>query len=401
MTVSEHVAARRERQRVPQDASVAARLGRLREAVRESARARAWLAIAGWWLATRTIVVVTALIVQAVRWPHERWVGPLVDRPLALLTTWDGRWYRMVASRGYLPIPRHQSDTAFFPLYPALLRLLHATGVSLNAAGLILANAALLVALIALYELARCWVDGAAARRAAVYAAVFPVGYVFSMVYPEALVLAGMAIAALCAARGRWGAAAVTAALAALTRPEALLLVLPLGFLAVRTWAALEPRIRARALTAVLAAPAAIAGVCLYDWRTFGDPIAFSSAQREWGRSFELDGPRRAVKELANSFGTSNVWLFRDAAFCVLYLLLLVAAVRLVPGSWIAAAALMVIVPVWSGSFTSDARFGLVAPPVYIGLARLGGHRAADVAIRVVSLALLVAATATILLRWP
>ena len=91
----------------------------------------------------------------------------------------------------------------------------------------------------------------------------------------------------------------------------------------------------------------------------------------------------------------------RDAAFCLVYVGLLVVAARVVPAGWIVAAALMVLLPIWSGSFTSDARFGLVAPPVYVGLARLGRLRAVDISIRVVSVALLVAATATILLRWP
>ncbi|MFL5967338.1 MAG: hypothetical protein ACJ747_12380 [Gaiellaceae bacterium] len=410
MPVSDDVAARRELQPLPAPAaSVAAPAPapappwqiRALAAVRSSVRGRAWIAIAGWWLGSRAVVIVTAIVVQAERWPHGRWVGPLVDRPLALLTAWDGRWYRMVASRGYLAIPRHQSDTAFFPLYPALLRLGHAVGLSLNAAGLIIANAALLVALVALYELVRCWADERTARRAAVYAALFPIGYVFSMVYPEALVLAGMAIASLLATRGRWGGAAIAAALAALTRPEALLLVLPLGVLALRSWPALDARRRWRAATAVLAAPAAVAGICAYEWRAFGDPFAFSSAQRAWGRAFELGGVGRAVRELADSFGTTNVWLLRDAIFCVLYIALLVAAARLVPPAWTVAAALMVLLPIWSGSFTSDARFGVVAPPIFVGLARLGRNRIADIGIRVISVTLLVAATATILLRWP
>jgi hypothetical protein len=93
--------------------------------------------------------------------------------------------------------------------------------------------------------------------------------------------------------------------------------------------------------------------------------------------------------------------LFRDAAFCVVYVLILVAAARFVPAAWTAAAFLIVLLPLWSGSFTSDARFGLVAPPVYAGLARLGRRRAVDVAIRLSSVALLVVGTATILLRWP
>jgi hypothetical protein len=307
----------------------------------------------------------------------------------------------MVAERGYLVIPRHQSDTAFFPLYPSLLRAGRALGLSADATGLLVANLALLVALVALYELVRTWSDERTARRAAVYAAIFPVGYVFSMVYPEALVLAGMAVAGVLAARGRWTGAAVAAALAALTRPEALLLVLPLGALAAREWPRADARTRLRALTAVAAAPAALAGVCAYEWRTFGDALAFSTAQRSWGRAFELAGPWRAVDELVQSVGTANAWLFRDAAFCVVYVVLLVVAARFVPRAWTAAAFLIVLLPLWSGSFTSDARFGLVAPPVFAGLAKVGSRRRVDIAIRVCSVALLIVAAATVLLRWP
>jgi len=380
--------------------SAFARFGEAFAAARSSATARAWFVIAGWWVGSRAVVLVTAAVVQILRWPHARWTAAL-DHPLALLTVWDGRWYRMVAARGYLVVPGHQSDTAFFPLYPALLRVGHAVGLSPNATGLLVSNLALLVGLVALYELVRRWTDEATARRAAVYAAIFPVGYVFSMVYPEALVLAAMSLAGLLAVRGRWTGAAVVAALAALTRPEALFLVLPLGALAVRAWPVADGRTRFRALTAVAAAPAALAGICAYDWRTFGDPIAFSTAQRAWGRAVELTGPRRAVEELVQSVGTSNAWLFRDAAFCVVYVALLVLALRVAPAAWVVAAALMVVLPLWSGSFTSDARFGLVAPPVYAGLAQISRRRLVDVPLRICSVALLVAATATVLMRWP
>jgi hypothetical protein len=368
---------------------------------RLSPRARAWAIVGGWWLGSRALVIGTAIVVQHARFPHNRWPSTVAHRPLGLLTTWDGHWYRMVAERGYLVIPHRQSDTAFFPFFPALLRLGHAAGLSAYTAGLIVANLAFLVALIALYELVQVWMDEAAARRAAVYAAIFPVGFVFSMVYPEALVLAAIAIAGVLAARGRWLEAAVAAAVAALTRPEALLLVLPLTALAVRTWPTADSRTRWRMLTAVAAAPAAIAAICLYDWRTFGDPLAFSSAQRAWGRAFSVTGPKHAIVELVRSTGTYNAWLYRDAAFCVVYLALLIVAARFVPLAWIGAAALIVLLPLWTGSFTSDARFGLVAVPIYAGLARVTRHRFVDIPLRICSVGLLVAATATVLLRWP
>jgi hypothetical protein len=365
-------------------------------------RVVAWRTIAYWWLASRACVFATVIVVQYVRWPRESWYPSLAERPFALLTAWDGRWYRMVADRGYLVIPGHQSDTAFFPFFPMLLRVGRVLGLSFNASGLLLANACFLAGLIVLYELNRQWLDDAAAKRASIYLGVFPMGYVFSMVYPEGVVLAMIALAGLLATKGRWRGAAVAAAIAALTRPEVFLLVVPLAALAGRAWRASEPRTRAHALTAVLAAPAALAGMCLYHWRTFGDPLAFSSAQRAWGRHVSADGLYRAVVELIHSPATNNLWLIRDAAFCVLYLVLLLVALRAgVPRSWVAASALVVVLPLWSGSFTSEGRFGLLALPVFSGLASITGRRSFDLTLRSVSLVLLVAATATILLRWP
>ncbi len=364
-------------------------------------RAAAYRAILSWWLASRVVVVGTALAVQALGWPRRSWYPSVARHPFALLTSWDGRWYRMVATRGYLLVPHHQSDVAFFPLYPALLAALHRAGLSLDAAGLLVDNLGLLVGLAALYELARTWLPADAARRTAVYAAVFPAGYVFSMVYPEGLVIAAMALAAVLATRGRWRAAAVAAAIAALARPEALFLVLPLAALARNAWPRLDASGRCRALVAVGAAPAAVAGVALYDWRTFGDATAFSTAERAWGRRLSPLGIRHAVVEVSRVTGP-NLWLLRDVAFCAVYVLLLLAAWRAgVPRSWLLAGALIVLLPLETGSFTSDARFGLLALPVYAGAAALGRRRWADVALRASSFILLVGLTATILERWP
>ena len=365
-------------------------------------RAAAWRGIACWWLASRVCVFATALVVQYLRWPNPSWYPALGERPFALLTAWDGRWYRMVAERGYLVIPGHQSDTAFFPMYPMLLHLGRTVGIPPNVSGLLLANGCFLIGLLAFFELSRRWIDDDAAKRAAIYLAIVPMGYVFSMVYPEGVVLAMIALAGLLAAQGRWGWAAVAAAMAALTRPESLLLVVPLAALAARAWPTCGPRTRASALSAVLAAPAALVGTCLYHWRTFGDPLAFSSAQRAWGRHLSVDGIYRALVELVHAPETDNLWLFRDAASCIVYCVLLLLALRArVPRSWIAASAAVVLLPLWSGSFTSDGRFGLLALPAFAGLASVTRRRSVDLAVRLASLVLLGAATATILLRWP
>ena len=72
-----------------------------------------------------------------------------------------------------------------------------------------------------------------------------------------------------------------------------------------------------------------------------------------------------------------------------------------VPRGWIVAAALIVVLPLWSGDWQSDARFGLLALPVYCGLAYAARRRWLDGALRVASGALLAVGSATILLHWP
>src|SRR5439155_6947383 len=95
------------------------------------------------------------------------------------------------------------------------------------------------------------------ARRAAVYAAVFPIGFVFSMEYPESLAFLLIAGAVLLAARDQWVGSALCAAGAALARPEGLFVLLPLAVLAWRAWPRLELGRRGQAVAAVLSAPAA------------------------------------------------------------------------------------------------------------------------------------------------
>jgi uncharacterized membrane protein len=73
---------------------------------------------------------------------------------------------------------------------------------------LVISHVALLLALVALYELGRELLPETVAYRAATLAAVFPMGYVFSMAYPESLALAALCAAGVLALRRRWLAAA-------------------------------------------------------------------------------------------------------------------------------------------------------------------------------------------------
>ncbi|HEX7525741.1 MAG TPA: hypothetical protein VF327_05500, partial [Gaiellaceae bacterium] len=109
-------------------------------------RERAW--IVRWWLGGRAIVLAVALVVGVVG-PRGYLKTDERSQAFGLLGAWDGRWYRIIASHGYLLIPGRQSDPAFFPLFPLLLRAVHAVGLGYETAGLLISNVAFLAALVA------------------------------------------------------------------------------------------------------------------------------------------------------------------------------------------------------------------------------------------------------------
>ena len=340
----------------------------------------------GWWVAGRAAVIATALALKPSVWTLDRW---------------DGSWYRMVARGGYLLVPGRHSDPAFFPLYPILLRALHASGVGWGIAGPLLSNVAFLLGLLLFYRLSTAIFSEPLARRATAYLAIFPLGYVFSMAYPESAVLVLLLGAPLLALRGLWWPAALCAALAALGRPEGLFLAFPLAAIAWHQRRGLTPGGLGAAAAAIVAPVAALASYSLYLSTVLHDPLAWSQAERAWGRQFRLDGAYEAFTHLPPTIG-HDAWLARDVLFFFVYIGLLYAARRAgTPISWLAAAAAVVILPVFSGAFDSIGRFGLLAPPVFWGLAGLTKAGVSDRILQFVLLVLLVLGTASLAYVFP
>lgn len=334
-----------------------------------------WLV--GWWALGRSIVLVAATSTHAA----ARFAGS------------DGNWYRTVARSGYWALAGHSSDPAFFPLYPLLLRAVHSFGVGWGVAGPLLSNAAFLLGLGVFYLLTEELFGEGLALRAAAYLAVFPLGYVFSMTYPESVVFGLMAAAPLAALRRHWWLAALCAAAAALGRPEALFLTLPLAGLAWSRRRTFSPGELSGAVAAVLAPFAGIGSYLLYLFVALHDPFAWSRAERAWGRRFQIGGAVRAFERLPDAL-TSRPWLARDLACLFLYLALLYAARRIgTPKMWLAAAASVVVLPLFSGSVESIGRFGVLALPAFWGLAALGRKPRIDLAIQITSVVLLAAGT--------
>jgi hypothetical protein len=149
------------------------------------------------------------------------------------VTYWDGGWYRQVAEHGYpSALPVHdgvvgQSGWAFYPLYPALVRLLMTTGLSYDlaapAVSLVCAGAAMCL----LHAMLRPAVAGFGAGMAVLALCVYPASPAFQAAYAEGLALLLLLGALWCLRERRYAGVLVIAVALSLTRPVVLPLLVP------------------------------------------------------------------------------------------------------------------------------------------------------------------------------
>jgi len=231
------------------------------------------------FLATRLLLLLVAVLAEVLGLAGA---GPAYDeRPiLRALTSWDAVYYLGIAAEGYhgQPVQADYVDWVFFPLFPALVRLVAVPLGDIAVAGVIVANAAAFGASIVLYVLARPYIGHGRALRSVLLVSIAPGAVAFGLAYSDSLFLLLAAGAFLAAERRRYVAMAVLYALAALARPPGILLVLPLAALLLRQLGA-----RPSAPWAALAGgPLALVGFSLYQGAVLGDPLAWLNGQAAW-----------------------------------------------------------------------------------------------------------------------
>ena len=180
------------------------------------------------------------------------------------------------------------SDIPFFPLYPVLIKIVGwpfeaRVDQAMWIGGILISVAALTTAML-LYQLAEDWLGSrAAARRTILYLAVFPFSFFFTRVYAESLFLLVSVMAVAGAYRGRWWSAGIWGGLTALTRPNGILIGLPLVLKAVLDRPSLS--VLARRLVALTLVPVGLGLSCLYCWDLTGDPLYWLQAEENWNYS--------------------------------------------------------------------------------------------------------------------
>ncbi|MCG0291002.1 hypothetical protein [Streptomyces sp. PSAA01] len=153
--------------------------------------------------------------------------GAFADKsPHQLLSArWDALWYARIAEEGYgytihLSDGSVHSNLAFFPLLPALERVISAiTPLDAADAGLLVSSVTSLFAAWGIFAIGDLLYGRRVGLTLAVLWGVLPVGIVQSMAYSESLFTALAAWGVYAALTRRWLWAALFAALAGLTRP--------------------------------------------------------------------------------------------------------------------------------------------------------------------------------------
>jgi len=202
-----------------------------------------------------------------------------------LLVNADSAWYESVVKLGYLQMPfsaAQPENWAFFPLFPALVRLAGGTEI----AGILIANLAAWVACLLLSFEVRQMFGRSSARWTVLLLLFTPFSGVLSSYRPDSLVLLFSVVAWVAARRDRWWLAWAAVALAALARPSgvvAALLVLAPVLASVRTSGWSRPA--AGRLAGVVLPIAALAAFSIYLGMRTGNPLAWQGIQAAWGRA--------------------------------------------------------------------------------------------------------------------
>jgi Gpi18-like mannosyltransferase len=333
-----------------------------------------WRRIAAWLLVSRVFIYGLAyLSVYCI--PR---ISPDVSRrPLGLFCHWDANWYLRVARDGYPRTPDGLLSSAFFPLYPLLMRLANVVCHDLRLAGYVISNACLFGACLMLWKLvARDDRRADIADRAVLFFLFNPVAFFYSTIYSESLFFLLMVSVVYLATDRRWLAAGCCAFLASLTRPVGILLavVMAIQFAlpylrSFRKNAEKPPWPAADAFPFLLSLCLAGLGLGLYMVclaNQLGDPLAFLHAEAHWRRG--LTSPWLSWTR-ADEYGPFSAFWLRAAATMGIYLLVLgvVMKLRLV---YSLLCLIYLAVYLSAGHLESIPRFLSVLFPFYIALAR-------------------------------
>ena len=198
---------------------------------------------------------------------------------------WDTTIYSTIAKYGYTNINR----TAFFPLYPLLVRALLYVHNNALIDGLIISNLAGLGLFVVLYRLVSEDFNAEQAERTVLYLALFPTAFYLASGYNESLFLFLVVLTFFHLRHGHWWWAVLFGFLASLTRSTGMLLVIPFYYEYMRQGQFQLKALHWNALAGVLI-PGGVVLFAIWCYIHYHDPLAFLHAEASWNRHLTFPG---------------------------------------------------------------------------------------------------------------
>jgi len=309
-------------------------------------------------------------------------VGPFIR--------YDSGWYYEIARNGYEFVPGGPSvgvgkagKIAFFPLYPMLMRqagrLFGHTTADIYLGGILVAWTSFVLAMVALFFLARLDLPRRQAERAVLLTAIFPFAFFFGMVYTESLFLLLTVLSFYGFRTRRWWLGGVAGALATATRVNGILMLPALAWVAFRS---AQPTIRDRTLAAatLLLVATGVGAYSVYVYRLSGNPFEWAASIGRWG--YHPGGaPWLAPVQLIERLATHPYQYMitdRMAVYDTLYGITAILFVLAIPFVWRRFGAaygvfmlLSLSLPLSSGVFEGMGRYCSVLFPCFIWLASI------------------------------
>jgi len=307
----------------------------------------------------------------------------IVDRSVDFITPfreiwgkWDTRHYLNIAANGYQVEGEERMLLVFYPLYPLAIRLFHlviesyfwsAIAVSLTS----LIAATYFLSRLVLFESS----DAVLARDSVKYLLIFPFSFFLSAAYAESLFLLLTILTFYFCRRDQWLPAGIAAMLAALTRNQGVLLLLPLGIEVIcrsRFDKASRMILIKRSACALLVLVGFGIYLCINKWLS-GDWFAFVKYQTEnWHNNFGFFADNMEIG-FRRIFGPGVRWVLGTwlPEFCVFFVAatFLAASARKLAPSYIVYAVAYLVISYSPTLLLSGSRYVAALFPLFIAMA--------------------------------
>lgn len=298
------------------------------------------------------------------------------------LSAWDGQWYLRIADAGYTTkaeVDSHQGEKfldkfayAFLPLYPALVSITDIPIHNIQISAFILSNSILLAIFFSTYYVVTKLFSREVAMRTNFLLLFFPLGIFYRSYYAESLFLLLLIWFGYFLIKRKWWFVGMLLALLMLTKPNGTFLMVPLFLV-------LLQEVRKKKIAIWRAA-----GIFLFPLVTYVYLYVTSKIYMDdgwyWLSAHSYWGPKSPVLQTINS-NLQTIWRFSSLPWHVyksskseiigffigLYLLFKSRKMPH-PELWYISLSLLLI-PLLIKSFTSYARYEMVAFPLFIYLA--------------------------------